>query len=87
MGRPKLGSNHYGITSLCCKPATHKKAKRQDVCPKLTHFTEFLLCKVPIDAAAGICPTQDGFMLQEKWMQGYSCRKKEHYDEAVPYSL
>ena len=87
MGRPKLGSYRYGITSLCCKPAVHEEAERPEVRPKWTHFTEFLRCKVLVDAAAGISPSQDGFMLQEKWTQGCSCRKTEQYDEAVPYCL
>lgn len=89
MGPLKLSSYCCEITLPCCKPATQKEAERSEIHPKWTHFTEFLLRKVPIDAAAGICPRQDGFMLQEKWTQGWNCRKKkkEQYDEAVPYFL
>lgn len=65
----------------------HEEAERPEVCPRWTHFTEFLLCKVPVDAAAGVCPGRDGFTLQEKWTQGCSCRKKEQCDEAVPFCL
>ena len=54
MGRPKLGSYRYGITSLCCKPAMHEEAERPEVRPKWTHFTEFLRCKVLVDAAADL---------------------------------
>lgn len=43
-----------------CIAKLHEEAGGMETHPKRTHFIEFLLSEAPINAAAGICPRQDG---------------------------